>query len=1100
MRRVYILFVLATVVFLSNSGLHPSGNTNAPGDSFCGNCHSGNGGSINGDVNISGLPSSIMPSTTYQLTVTVTNPAMNASKAGFQILALNQNNMNSGSFTNNSANSALRTQGSRIYLGHNPAPNFNGNASLTWTTDWTSPVGANGDVITIYGSSVIANGNGSNNGDRSVFTTTSGSISGGSAPLALTVTADAGTSCSDSNDGIATANPSGGQTPYMYSWDNGESSMQATGLSGGNHDVTVTDGSNNSIVGSVFINSPSVVTITNSGKEDVSCYQGQDGVAQFTASGGTSGYTYSWSDGGSGSNRSNLFAGFYQVTATDNNGCTATSSVTINEPNEIIAAEVVSNISCSGQSDGSILINANGGTGQLIYNWSNGSSMQNQFDLPAGPYGVTITDDNNCTAFYNYLITQPSPINITVDNTTDVSCQNTTDGTASLSGNGGTGTYSYTWSDGGSGANRSDLAAGVIAVTISDANGCEANTTLSIGTPPLILIDSVGATPASCLGAMNGSLEVTSSGGSGDKTYLWSNGSMDSLISDISAGSYTVTVTDAQGCNEQKTLTLGAQNTASLSITNTTNVSCSGGNNGSATLNLTNGTGYEINWSTGQTGESITNLPVGTYTALAADTAGCQSNPITVEITEPSPISNDSLSIVQPLCFGNMNGSLYTNYMGGTGALNYQWSNGQSSSSLQNINAGQYTVTITDQNQCKQLDTFIVLQPPAITVDSTIELDLLCFNDSSGLIEVFASGGTGTLGYQWTTGQSSNTISNLPAGNYALSIEDSNMCLITRQFGITEPLAIAINQTIVNESTQGAEDGSIKLNVTGGTPSYIYLWSNGDTTDSIGGLTPGQYIVTVTDNNGCTQEEAYTISRGDCILSATAATTDVSCSGGMDGSIIIDVSDNLGDVTITVSGGFTDLSSLPAGAYDLTVMDTAGCSFTISDITITEPSALFVNVVDVKASGGTNGAIDITPAGGIMPYTYSWVNDEGIEVSTSQDLENLPPGNYTLTLTDSNACTFTLGPIEIIFDMVAVNDAEDFYLEIYPSPASELLTISADQTISKVELYTSEGRLAVQKHPITKAFNLDISDQTNGFYILKVYNENKAYSKKIFIE
>ncbi len=1100
MRKVYILFVLATVVFLSNSGLHPSGNTNAPGDSFCGNCHSGNGGSLDGEISISGLPNTIMPSTTYQLTVTISNPAMNASKAGFQILALNQNNSNTGVFTNNSASSALRVQGSRTYLGHNPAVLFNGSNALTWTTDWTSPAGSSGDIITVYGSSVIANGSGSNSGDRSVFTTTSGSIPGGGSPLSLIVSADAGTLCSGTNDGQATAIPSGGQMPYSYAWDNGETTMQAIALSGGPHSVTVTDGTNTTANGNITISSPAPLIVTNAGQEDVTCFGGQDGFAQINTSGGTPSYTYEWSDGGSGANRFDLFTGIYQVSVTDFNDCLEIISFTIGQPDEIEVIDVITNVSCYGGSNGSIVLNTSGGTGTLLYNWDNGSTNKDQFGLPTGLYNLTITDDNNCSKELQYQVFEPStPLFIDVVFAINVTCFGDSDGISSLTPSGGTGAYTFDWSDGGTGSDRNDLSAGDYTVTLSDANNCEETTFVNIGTPTAITIDSVMAIPASCQGANDGALEVSSLGGVGNRNYLWSNGSTQSILTNVTSGSYIVTVTDDNNCQEVRSFTLNALNAATLSVDLSINTSCNGSSDGLASVNLTNGVGYTTMWSNGIVGDTVQGLVAGIYTAQASDTSGCISNILTFEINQPDSIKTDSVILNMPFCFGDTTGNLMIFPVGGSGLYAYNWSNGDSLNSIVNLDAGIYSVIITDENLCSAVDTFALSEPAALVIDSTYVLDLLCNGDSSGYVEILASGGTGDLTYNWSNGDSSEIISMVPSGNYIVEILDANQCSLSDSFIVLEPQNLTLSSTVTNESNQGLADGSITLYVSGGTEGYMYLWNTGAITDSIGGLLPSNYIVTVTDTNGCMITKKFTVQSGSCALSAEFTTTDVSCFDGTNGSIILDITDNIGDLTIIISGGQTDILNLTAGIYDITVTDSAMCSFNLSGIEITQPAEISIIVDNINGSDATsNGEISITPSGGVSPYSYVWKDINSNDVSNLEDLAGMPAGIYFLIITDSNGCTFSLDDLEI--PMISSVSESVNSIKVYPSPVTTTLFVQSSFIIEKAELFNINGIILRKIEPKTSFFQIDVNSLNFGLYFLKIESMDGSILTKIIVE
>lgn len=1099
MRGIYLFFVLATtVVLFSFNSLHPTGNTNAPGDSFCANCHGGSGGPIDGQVTVTGLPGTIMPSTTYQLTITSSNPTLNASKAGFQILVLDELDENAGTMTNNSGGTAFRTNTSngRVYLGHNPAESFGGNADITWTTDWTSP--ATGNTITVYAASVIANGNGGNSGDLAVFSTASAPMSGGGTPLTVMVTEDNPTLCFDSNDGIATATPMGGIMPYTYAWDNGETNAQAVALSPGLHEVTVTDNASNNIIGDVFINSPTEVVASIGSQENVSCFEGNDGFAVAQAIGGTPGYNYQWSDGGSGAMRTDLVTGTYQVTATDINNCEDVTAVFIDEPQEITATETIGELSCNNATDGSISIIPNGGTGNYMYEWNTGSADQNLMNIGAGLYTLTITDDNQCQKIFQYELQNPASLNLTVESTLDALCNGEATGEAEVSAQGGTGNLSYQWSDSGTGAIRTDLLAGQYIVSVVDQNDCEVSDVVEINEPDALMVDSIDAVEASCNGVMDGALEVSAQGGSGTISFLWSNNATTARVENIQAGTYTVTVTDNNNCTMVRSLTLGAKAGATLSEGNSMMVSCNGGIDGSAMVSILDGDGYTITWSNGTEGLMISNLAAGTYTATANNTSGCQTNEVVITIMEPSAITIDSTEISNPLCTGDDNGSLLVNSGGGTGQLSYLWDNGDTTNMLTGIAAGQYIVDIVDQNNCTISDTLTLVDPPAVAIDSAMVVSLLCFGDSTGIISVSTSGGTGGLSFSWDNGDTTSEITDLIKGDYNVVVSDANDCMVQERYTISEPDQIIVSASIVNESAQGLSDGSIKIVVTGGTEGYMYLWSNGEMTDSIGGLSPGNYDVTITDANGCEEQFSYPISDGSCALKGTAESTDVSCFGLADGTVLINTENALGDVTYSSSPFISNLDSVAAGTYEIIISDTAGCNVVISDIVITEPPLLVVAVDEITPSDGfDNGKIEVTPDGGTQPYSFDWINEDGSSVSDVEDAENLPPGLYSLVLTDSNGCTATQDSLEVTLNSSTLDYTNT--IKVYPNPVLDQLNIGATKAIKEFRIINTHGRVISNVKGRFTEKSIDVSNWTEGVYLVQLLTDKSWVSKKIVI-
>ena len=305
--------------------------------------------------------------------------------------------------------------------------------------------------------------------------TTNFCVPSGPPPVAVTANStDA--SCAGASDGTATANASGGTAPYAYTWSNGGSGASISGLSAGAYTVTVTDNAGQTASASVTVSEPSAVSVSVNGTNPTS---GNDnGTASASASGGTPGYNYAWSNGASGSSISGLAAGTYDVTATDNNGCQATGSITlVSGPAPLVVNASGTNVSCNGDSDGTATASASGGVAPYAYNWSNGASGANISGLSVGTYVVTVTDNSGQTETANVTITEPTALTVTATSTDD---SGTSNGTATAMASGGTAAYTYNWNNGGTGSTLTSLPAGTYTVTVTDGNGCTASTSVVV--------------------------------------------------------------------------------------------------------------------------------------------------------------------------------------------------------------------------------------------------------------------------------------------------------------------------------------------------------------------------------------------------------------------------------------------------------------------------------------------------------------------------------------------------------------------------------------------------------------------------------------------
>ncbi len=375
------------------------------------------------------------------------------------------------------------------------------------------------------------------------------------ASSSLTVAGTTSTNNASCNlsDGSATATPSNGTGPYTYFWSpGGQTGQTANNLAAGNYTVLITDANGCQGTLSATINNPNSPIASIQGSTPVLCNGGNSGTATVAASGGTSPYTFAWSASGQTTQTATgLAAGVYQATVVDAASCASTTSVTITEPNVLTASTnstATSDVSCFGLSDGTAGITATGGTVPYTYLWSNNASTIDINGLVAGTYGVTVTDANGCQSSESIVVSQPAALTASAGSN-DILCNGETNGTATASATGGISPYSYTWSNSATTATINNLAAGVYNATIVDANGCNAGTNSVTITEPTALSAGITATSPSTVGGFNGAVTLAPAGGTAPYTYLWSNGATIQNLSNITAGTYSVTITDANGCS-----------------------------------------------------------------------------------------------------------------------------------------------------------------------------------------------------------------------------------------------------------------------------------------------------------------------------------------------------------------------------------------------------------------------------------------------------------------------------------------------------------------------------------------------------------------------
>jgi len=821
------------------------------------------------------------------------------------------------------------------------------------------------------------------------------------APLSNLVVGALGTpqACPGINDGFATANPSGGVQPYTYLWNTGATTQVLVGVAPGNYSVTVTDalGCVGSATAMVAAAQPFQITVT--GTNMTTCGV-SNGTATATIVSGAGPFTYLWSNGATTSSIMNLAPGTYSVTVTNGNDCTTTGSVTLTAPPNVFVSIMAPNLVCVGVNNGFAMAVVNGGTGPFNFLWNTGATSQTITNLGPGTYTVTITDANGCTATATRTIQQAPAINLTVNGTTVVCGQGNT-GSATATATGGVAPFTFLWSTGATTNSVTGLVEGTYTATVTDANQCTATGSISID-----VIDDLDITLTVqnilCFGNTTGSITAVGSGGDAPYSYLWSNGATTPTISNLAAGTYTVTLTDANGCSTSETVAV-SQPTDLTVVINASSLVCIGESTGSATAIAAGGTPpYTYLWSNGATTASITDLPVGTYSVTVTDANGCTETATTT--INVAPVLEIEIESTEVICGPGNTGNATVEVTGGAGPYMYLWSTGADDDTIDNLGTGTYSITVTDANGCTATAETDILVVSDFSI-SVIPRNVLCFGGNSGSILVDASGGTAPYTYLWSNGQTVSEIINLTAGTYSVTVTEANGCTLSETITITQPTALNISAVGNDADCFGDESGSAMATATGGTPPYIFNWSTSQSGPSITGLAAGTYTVTVTDANFCTAETTVTINQPGQ-LSVTVNTPIINCGGTSTGSASAIVSGGSSPYTYLWSTGATTSSimNVPAGNYSLTVTDANGCTALVQTIALTEIPQLDIDftVNDIICSDQNIGAIMTTINGGTAPFTYLWSNG-----ATTATISNLAAGTYSLTVTDANNCIAT---------------------------------------------------------------------------------------------
>jgi hypothetical protein len=842
--------------------------------------------------------------------------------------------------------------------------------------------------------------------DNACFQTGSATINFIAGPIAsISTYEDVG--CNGDDDGWATVSVGGGTPPYTYQWNTtpAQANPTAINLSPGNYTVTVADQIGCSTTANITISQPGGLNV-NIIAPPLLCFGDCDGTAFANTSGGTMPYSAIWSNLQTGLTATNLCAGSYQVTVTDDNGCSIVANTTFDEQPQIVINETITPSNCN-QSDGSIEVSVSGGAPPYSYNWSNGAITQNIFNIPAGPYNLTVTDNKGCEHIVSYSISDMNGPVATISASQNTLCFGSCEGTATVSVALGTGLFQYAWNTVPvqTTATATSLCAGNYNVVVTDLNtGCISTTGVTITEPSQVDI-LASLTDASCFGVCDGEITLTPFNGTPPYSFVWSGPGVDINAQNqtgLCAGSYTVNILDSNNCYISRDFDITSPDFITVPVASTS-TGCFGGCTGTASAAPIGGTPpYFFLWEGGQTTATAIALCSGPITVTVTDYNGCTAEN-TANVNTPTPMQFTDITINDVQCSGSINGSVSLTITGGTPPYDYAWDNGSVISNPINLAAGQHCVTVFDNNGC-EIDTCImIISPPALSLNLNAT-DQTCNGACDGSITANASGGVGTYSYLWSNSEVVPTINNLCNGVYNITVTDDNGCQAYASTSISEPAPLGIVVQNIIQPTCGNSDGAISIGVTGGTPSYTYEWSSGTSSgNTLSNIPAGNYTITVTDSHGCSIFETINLDDISAPVVDDIVISHVDCFGNGNGTAEVFFTSTTTTNSINWSNGdITALTvGLTPGTYSVTVTDDNGCIAT-DNILITEPPMLTSAIAgysNVTCNGFCNGEGTVIANGGTPPYSYSWSNGNTTSIAL-----DLCPGIHEVTVFDANGC------------------------------------------------------------------------------------------------
>ncbi len=744
-----------------------------------------------------------------------------------------------------------------------------------------------------------------------------------------------------------------------------------------------------------------------------------DAVLYARVVGGAAPYKYSWSNGSTEDRVRNLGPGTYQLTLTDSRGREKLAKVDIPDPKVSVNIKLIKTESDKSAYDGSAQAIATGGDGNYSYKWDNGESRATAVQLSEGAHTVTVVDGNGCESTAQMTISRDlKPLSAAIDPVSSIDCPGGQSGALQVIPAGGKGPYAFSWNNGQSGKQIDNLKAGYYEVSVTDALGSESTASYELKAPRGMTV-SATATGAATTGQANGKATVIVSGGNGNYSYEWDNGESDVDAERLTAGEHKVVITDEANCVAESTVII-SENVLPL----TANIRKSGANqcagDQSVTLRIQINGGkapFSYSWSNGATTAEAENLSAGAYSVSITDAEGTTAV-ASYEVEEPNRLEV-TVQVVSPATTDLSDGKAKLVVSGGTPQYDYSWDNGEITAAANRLAPGAHKVTVEDANGCIAEATFNITEnilPLSASIEQTAPI--LCPGGSEAALKVAISGGKIPYDYQWSNGSTAAIQDSLEAGDYSVTVTDAADSRFVASYRVESPAPLKAVATAEVPSTTGKDNGQAKVEVSGGTAPYKYVWDTEERFQNARKLSPGIHRVSVTDNNGCTTQASVEIQENILTLSANVSTIEeIKCYGEKTASIRLKVDGGKGPFDFSWSQpqiksqmqapAVNELTAyeatiigLAAGDYTVSIKDAANNIYKVS-FEVEQPQPLNARIEDIQPASTNNedGQATIKAFGGTSQYTIQWDNGE-----SSASALKLAPGKHTVTVTDQNGC------------------------------------------------------------------------------------------------
>ncbi len=940
------------------------------------------------------------------------------------------------------------------------------------------------------------------------------------APLELSLLTINNTSCADSNDGIIEIEATGATAPYFWTENQlgqGEFtnvlSLDNVGIGTYNFVIEAFSGDVDEI--QVTIGGPEAILIEVVAQTQP-CSGLNNGSFGVAATGGNPGELVI-SVNGNLTNPSNFFdqltAGTYTISAMDDANCQAQVDFSlVDEMNPIsIASLDVFGPSCAtNPSGGSVFINASSNSGIASYTLQGETNDTGNFEnLSAGNYVMIVEDNRGCLFETEVSVEQQDGLSASITLTEDISCAGAADGSVEFIIQNSDGDVSTTI-DGNPliGLIAGGLAPGDHQLVIADQS-CEVSLNFSIEEPAALNVAANNVTGAGC--NIGGSFSVIGEGGTPPYSFIVNGiANTDGNFENIDPGNVSVRIEDANGCQETNMVNVPVAPALVVNVEETNNITCPGDNNGTLAIAVTGGTGpfsFSLDGGAPTNNNEFINLAGGIHEVVVTDATGCEET-INVEIIEPAPLSLNS-QIENIGCDGANNLGFISVVVNG-GTMPYTYSiNGEFDEDgiFDNLDGGVYNIGVVDANNCGIQETFEINISNPVSLDVNVINAISCFNANDGQIEIITNSLSEVNSFDWTGNFNAENM--MGPGTYSLTVTNVDGCTDVASVTFEEPQQLSFNDAATVVSSPGCDttaSGMIRIQANGGTLPYTYdLNGTTNTEGSFEGLGGGVYDVLVSDANGCTITDQFTLSdAGNPVTLTIQDLTDVTCPGGNDGSatIIFD-SESSFEALIWEGNQNINPTQLEANTYTVTGFNIDGCS-DVQTFTINQPDPFAVESFETQPyiSQTVPGNASFTISGGTPPYTYFIMDAQlGGQNSVNGVFPTLWHGDQTLTVTDSRNCTFTYD-----FTIPLMSDTDELYedmdLRVFPNPASTQISIECNQCtkIENVIIHNIDGREVMKLHASQIQNPISIRSLSSGVYLLTIQYNGKMMVKRFVKE